>query len=243
MTSTADITPPPAPARRPNPFARMGGLVSNPPATMADVAERPDWIVPLLLIVVLSIALNAIAAPHLDLETGMREQLAEQGMSEQQIEGAIERVEAFQKFGAPVTGVTVIILLLALAALYMLLARLFGGEGTFKQYFSVTTYAWLPQLLKGVLVVFLLVRAGMVEPDAMATLLKSNLGFLVDPSEQPVLSALLTSIDLFNFAALALLIFGYARASRLGITKMATIVIASYVVWIVTRMGIAAIMA
>jgi hypothetical protein len=221
----------------------MGGLLSNPSTTMADVAERPDWLVPLLLIVIVSVALNFVAAPHLDFETGMREQLSERGMTEQQIDEAVERVAALQKFGAPITGVSVIIILLALAALYMLLARLFGGEGTFKQYFSVTTYAWLPQLLKGALVVFLLVRAGMVEPDDMGTLLKSNLGFLADPREQPALSALLTSIDLFNFAALALLIFGYTRASRLGTTKMATLVIASYLAWIVVRMGIAAVMA
>jgi hypothetical protein len=243
MTSSAEITPPSAPGRRPNPFARMGGLVTNPQATMADVAERPDWLVPLLLIVIVSVALNFVAAPHLDLESGMREQLSERGMSEQQIEEAVERVADFQKFGAPVTGVTVIILLIALSALYMLLARLFAGEGTFKQYFAVTTYAWLPQLVKGALVVLLLVRAGTVEPDQMATLLKSNLGFLADPKEQPALYALLTSIDLFNFAALALLIFGYASASRLGTKKMAGIVIASYVAWIAVRIGIAAVMA
>jgi hypothetical protein len=241
MTSSAETTPPPAPSPRPNFFTRVGGLFSNPGATMADVAERPDWLIPFLLIVIISMASNFIAAPRLDLETGMREQFAERGMTDQQIDEAIERVEAFQKFGVPITAVSVAIMLIAIAALYMLLTRLFGGEGTFRQFFAVTNYAWLPQLVKGVLLVLLLVRAGTVEPQDMGTLLKSNLGFLADPEEQGALHAVLSSIDLFNFAALALMIFGYGRASKLGTQKTAVIVIVSYLVWIGVRVAMAAI--
>jgi hypothetical protein len=208
---------------------------------MADVADRPDWLVPLLLIVLISAALNFVAAPRMDMESQLREQFEEQGLSDQQIEEALERVEAFQKFGAPITGISVAIILLALAALYMLISKLFGGEGTFRQYFGVTNYAWLPGLLKGALLVFLVVRAGSVTPQEMGTLLKSNPGFLADPEEQPVLWAMLSSIDLFNFATLALMIFGYGRASRLGIRKMATIVIATYILWILIRVGMAAL--
>lgn len=242
MTSSAEITPPPAPAPapRPNFFARIAGLFSHPSATMADVADRPDWVVPLLLIVLVSAALNFVAAPRMDLETGMREQFAERGMTDQQADDAIDRVAAFQKFGAPISAITVAIMLIALAALFMLIARLFGGEGVFRQYFAVTNYAWLPQLVKGALVVLLLVRAGSLEPDEMGTLLKSNLGFLADPEEQPVLVAVLSSIDLFNIACLALMSFGYGRASRLGTRKMATLVISTYAVWILVRVGIAA---
>jgi hypothetical protein len=207
---------------------------------MADVADRPDWIVPFLLILLISVGLNFVAAPRLDIATGMREQLSERGMSDQQIEEAIDRVAVFQKFGAPVTAVTVTILLIALAALYMLLTRVMGGEGTFKQFFGVTNYAWLPQVVKGILVTLLLVRAGSLEPDEMGTLLKSNLGFLVDPKEQGALFAVLSSIDLFNFAALALMIFGYGRASKLGTQKTAVIVIISYLCWVGARVGMAA---
>ncbi|HEY0591078.1 MAG TPA: Yip1 family protein [Thermoanaerobaculia bacterium] len=215
--------------------------MSTPGSTMADVADRPDWLVPFLLILVLSVGLNFVAAPHLDIETGLREQLTERGLSDQQIDDAVDRVAVFQKFGAPIAAVTVTILLIALAALYMLATRVMGGEGTFKQFFAVTNYAWLPQLLKGILVTFLLVRAGSVEPEQMGALLKSNLGFLADPKEQGELFAVLSGIDVFNFAALALMIFGYGRASKLGTQKTAVIVIATYVVWIGARVGMAAL--
>lgn len=241
MSTSAEVTPPPVPARRPNPFARIGGLLSNPGSTMADVADRPDWLVPFLLILVLSVGANFFAAPRLDIETGLRAQLSERGMSDQQIDEAVDRVAAFQKFGTPITAVTVIILLIALAALYMLLTRIMGGQGTYKQFFAVTNYAWLPQLVKGILVTLLLVRAGTLEPEQMGTLLKSNLGFLADPKEQGALFAVLSSIDLFNFAALALMIFGYGRASKLGTQKTAVIVIVSYLVWVGARVGMAAL--
>jgi hypothetical protein len=222
MSTSAEVTPPPVPARRPNSFARIGGLFSTPGSTMADIADRPDWLVPFLLILVVSVGLNFVAAPHLDIETGLREQLSEWGLTDQQIDDAVDRVAVFQKFGTPIAAVTVTILLIGLAALYMLLTRVMGGEGTFKQFFGVTNYAWLPQLVKGVLVTLLLVRAGSVEPEG-------------------ALFALLSSIDVFNFAALALMIFGYGRASKLGTQKTAVIVIASYVVWIGVRAGIAAL--
>lgn len=237
MSSAADTPTPPA--SRPNPFGRIAGLVGAPDDTMRDIAQRPDWIVPMLLILVISVALNFIALPHIDLETQMREQWAEQNVPEEKIDEMIENMAAFQKYAAPITALSVAIMLIALAALYMLLTRIFGGEGSFKQFLSVTTYAWMPQIIKGILAVLLLVRAGTVTPQEMAALLKSNLGFLVDAVEQPALFAVLSSIDLFNLATLGLMVLGYGYASRLGHKRAAMVVIASYVVWILARVGIA----
>ncbi len=239
MSSTTE-TPAPAPPARPNPFARLAGLVTSPADTIRSIADRPDWLVPLLLILVVSVVLNFVALPRLDVESQLRDQFGEQGMTEEQIDEAIERMEAFRKFAAPITAISVVISLLALTALYLLISKIFGGEGTFKQFFAVTNYAWIPQMVKGILVVLLLLRAGTISPERMGTLLKSNLGFLADPEEQAMLFAVLSSIDVFNFATLALMAIGYGQASRFGKEKGAVMVIATYVIWILVRVGFAA---
>ncbi|HVR43089.1 MAG TPA: YIP1 family protein [Thermoanaerobaculia bacterium] len=240
MTSAPET---PAPAPRRNPLARIAGLVTDPAGTMREVAERPDWLVPLLIILVISVTLNVIAVPRVDFEIDMREQLAKSNLSEQEVEEAVERVAAFQKIAAPVTAASVVIILLALSALYLLLSRIFGGEGTFRQFFAVTCYAWMVQLVKSILAIILLIRAGTVTADQVGALLKSNLAFLADPSDQPMLYAVLSSIDLFNFAALALMVLGFGHASRLGKERFAAIVIASYVLWILVKVGFASLRA
>ena len=187
MTEPAEMTPAPSPER--GTFARLGGLVAAPGETMRGIAEKPDWIIPLIIIVILSVGLNLILAPRIDFETQMREQFSERGMSEQQIEEAMERVAGFQKFSGWFALAFSIVMLVAVAALFLLVSKVFGGEGTYKQFFSVTEYAWMPQMLKALLLTLLVWRAGTVDAVTMQTLLKSNLGFLVNPAEQPARGA------------------------------------------------------
>ena len=239
MTEPAEMTPAPSPER--GTFARLGGLVAAPGETMRGIAEKPDWIIPLIIIVILSVGLNLILAPRIDFETQMREQFSERGMSEQQIEEAMERVAGFQKFSGWFALAFSIVMLVAVAALFLLVSKVFGGEGTYKQFFSVTEYAWMPQMLKALLLTLLVWRAGTVDAVTMQTLLKSNLGFLVNPAEQPALFALLSSIDVFNFATIALMAIGYGHASRIGKGKMAIGIVLLYAVWVAIRAALASL--
>lgn len=237
MSDPAEI-PDPAPARS-GTFSRLAGLVTAPGDTMRGIAEKPDWIVPLIIIILLSVAMNLILSPRIDFETQMREQFAERGMAEQQIDDAMENVAKFQKFSAWFALVFSVVMLVLIAALFLLIAKVFGGEGTYKQFLSVTEYAWMPQILKALLLTLLVWRAGTVDAVSMQTLLKSNLGFLADPAEAPALFALLSSIDVFNFATIGLMSIGYGHASRIGTRKMAVAVVVVYAVWVGIRAGLA----
>lgn len=232
---------PQTPPQRPNTFARIAGLVTSPGETMRRVAERPDWAVPLLLILILSVAMNLILTPRIDFEAQMRDQFAERGMSEQQVEAAMERVAAVQRFSVWLAIGFSIVTLVAIAALFLLISKVFGGEGTYSQFLSVTIYSWMPQMLKALLVTLLVWRAGTVDALELQTILKSNLGFLADPAEEPARFALLSSLDVFNFATLALMAIGYGYASRMGKEKMATFAIVLYAIWIAVRTGLAAL--
>jgi hypothetical protein len=100
-------SPAPEPASKPNSLARMFGVFFNPVPTMKSVAERPDWVVPLLIILVLTFATNFIAGPRLDMVTDMREQMAENGASEEQIDNMAENMGKMQKIMGPLSVVLI----------------------------------------------------------------------------------------------------------------------------------------
>lgn len=235
------IEAPPAPAPRTNPLQRLGGVIAAPDRTLREIAVRPDWIVPLLLILIISIVSAIFVTPRVDWESTVREQMEDDGRSPEEIEQAIEIVGKFQKFTLPLTAAFVPIFLIIIAACFLLGFKVMGGEGGFKQSWAVTLYSWIPQLIKGIIASVLIIRAGTVTAEEAGTLLKSNLGFLADMSDAPALFTLLSSIDVFNIWTVILLVIGLAYAHRVSRAKSAAIVVTLWVVSILVRVGLAAL--
>lgn len=235
-----DLAPPPAGELppKPNPFARMFGVFFNPVPTMNSVAERPDWVVPLLLILALTFVTNFIAAPRLDMVTDMREQMAENGASEEQIEEMTENMGTMQKIMGPLSVVLIPIWIALLAGVILIVFKMFGGAGTFGQAFAVATYAWLPLLLKGIIGTVLLMNRTDVRMSELASLVKSNPAFLVDMKEQPAAFAFLSSLDVFNLFMVFLLIIGFSQLSRLSRGTSAVIVLSLWLVTVLVKTGL-----
>lgn len=236
MTST---TNPPVPSDDANSFQRLAGVLFSPVETFRQIARRPDWIVPLALLVIVAIGSSVLVAPHIDLEPQLREQYEKQGMSEEQVDKALEIVGRIQKFQAVITAIFVPILILVIAGVFLLLLKLFGAETTFRQTFSVTLYAWVPQILKSIISSALIIPRGLVDVRELPSLLKSNLGFLADPIDAPVVFSLLSSLDVFTFWTIALLTIGLSEASKFSRGKTAGFVIGAWIVVVVVKLGFA----
>jgi len=234
---------PPTPAEpNPNPIARVFGALFSPGETFASIARRPDWVVPLVLIVIVSYVGTALILPRMDWDaviSAQQEQMKAQGGNVPPEQA--ERVARFTKAGGQVFGwvapLFFILWYLLVAAVLLLAFRLAGGEGGFKQAFSATLYAWMPLLLNSILVtVVAVLRHGLIDPTQMATMVKSNPAFLVDLKAQPVLFALLSSIDVFTIWTVVLLIVGFAALSRSSKAKAAMIVIPLWFVCILIKL-------
>jgi len=244
MTDLTAPAPAPAPAiePKPNPFARMIGVLFSPDPTFGSIARRPDWVVPLMLFIVVGYISTALILPRMDwgaIAAMQEEQIKAKNpnMSQDDLDRMSRMSAAAGKvFGwiAPLMGV---IWYLIVALVLWLAFRLFGGEGTFKQAWSTTLYAWVPLFINGIILTIVAVlRGGLVNPMEMATLVKSNPAFLVDLKAQPVLYALLSSFDVFTIWTVVLLIIGFAIVSRVSKTKAAAIVIPLWVVCILFKL-------
>ena len=242
MTTDSSAPAPASAEPKPNPFARMIGALFSPNETFASIARRPDWVVPLLVIVLIGYVSTFLIMPRMDWDAivAMQEEQIKAknpNMSQEQL----EQVEKMTKAGGKVFGwvaPVIAVIWYVIVALVLLLAfRLLGGEGTFGKAFSATLYAWMPSVLNGiVLTIVIVARGGLVDPTQMATVVKSNPAFLVDMKAQPVLFALLSSIDVFTIWTVVLLIIGFAALSRVSKAKATAIVIPLWVVCILIKL-------
>lgn len=246
MTTTVESTQPaPSPATK-NSFQRIAGVFFSPGETFADIARKPDILIPLLVIVILSYVGTVLIMPHLDWDA----MIAQQGeMMKKQNPNMgdedVARMARISKSAGTVMGYLGPLLAIAgflvIALVIWGACRMMGGQGDFKQAFSVTLYAHFPRVVLGLVTAVVVMARGLVDPMTMATVVKSSPAFLVDMKEQPVLFSLLSSFELFQIWTIVLLIIGFAALTRLSKAKTAAIIVSLWIVMVVVKLGFAAL--
>jgi hypothetical protein len=243
MTSgSIEEVSPPQGGPKPNSFQRIVGVLIAPNETFSSIARTPDWVVPLVLILVVSLISGIVIAQRVDFVSAVREQMAEnKNISPDQMDRSVRMVSAFSKVAAYCAPIFSIIFLLIIAAAMLVAFRLFGGENNFKQSFSVSVYAWMPGLVKSIITLAIILSRDTVPAQDLAIIVRSNLGFLVDMKTNPMAFAVLTSLDVFTIWILILYTIGFSYASRLSKAKSAAIVVALWAVTVLFKLVPAAI--
>ena len=230
--TTTDIpaSAPAPPAPKPSSFQRMIGVLFSPNETFASIAKQPDWVVPLVIILVLSMVTGIVFAQRIDFGAGIRDAMEQRGnASPDQVDRAVRIGTAAAKIFAYCAPVASLIILLIIAGILLLAFRVMGGEGNFRQALSVTCYAWMPGVIKSLLIT-IIVAARTVSATELPTVLRSNLAFLVSLKENPLLFAILSKFDIFSIWLIVLLIIGFAFVSGFSKAKSAAIIISLWVV-------------
>src|SRR5271169_7150681 len=87
-----------APPPQEGAFARLIGVLISPDETFASIARRPDWAVPLLLFMAISLLSGFVLAHHVDFGAPIREQAEAQGkLTPDQINAQVKLVAAISK--------------------------------------------------------------------------------------------------------------------------------------------------
>jgi membrane protein, antimicrobial resistance system len=249
VTSDIETAPPPgtpaAPEEKKGTLGRMVGALFSPEATFSDVAGRPNLLAPLMIFVIITLASTIVVVPRMDFETMMRDQLEQSGRTRNMSPSDVDRMVRFSvAFGKGIgysSPIIAIAIWAIIAGVILLAFRLFGGEGTYKQAFSVTLYAWVPLMIKSIITTFVVMSRGSVNPEEMEVMVRSNPAFLVDLHTQRVLWSLLSSLDLFTIWTLVLLIIGFAFVSRTSKARSAAIVIGLWAFALLIKLGFAAL--
>jgi len=197
---------------------RFIGVFVSPGETFADIVRKPDWIAPLVVLVLATVAMMETMLAKIGAAAIVRNAIAQskQGgqMSADQIQQAVEKGAGITAIVMHVTGVVVVpIVLLIIAGIGMLIVSgIFGGSVKFKTALSVTAYANLVSIL-GALMGIALILFGDPEHFNPQSPLPTNLGFFLDAqTTSKPLMAIANSLDVFTLWFMALLGVGFAKA-------------------------------
>jgi hypothetical protein len=239
-------TPIPAPEAQPalSPFGRVVGVLFSPGKTFEDIVRKPGWILPIVVITILSIGVSVAINQRINWREFMSQQIEKSPQSSQlSSEQKQQRIEAGAKF-APIStyvfGALGPILLVLCVGLAMWGAySLLGGASTnFNTAFGITSHAFLTGLVSSPLFILILYLKPYGTADLDNPLAANIAAFLPDESAK-WLVALCKSIDLFSFWTLILLAIGFAAVNpkKLKGSKPYTIAFSVWAVFVVLRVG------
>ena len=226
--------------------ARLTGVFFEPSKTFEDIAARPGFWAPLILIIIVSVVYLFLFSQHVGWERMMRQQFEQSSRAQQLSPEQREQMIQTQMRFAPVfayVGVT-----LGVAIGYLIWAGLLLGivKGimsapvSFKQAFASVCYGSLPGVLfaiRGIAVMFL----KSPEDFNLRNPLVFNPGAFMDPnSGSKFVYSIASSLDLFTFWTLILIGLGLKAAGgkRFSTGSAMTAVFLPWVIWTLCKAGL-----
>jgi hypothetical protein len=244
----ATTTTMPAPEARATigPVGRIVGVFFSPKATFEDIVRKPSWLIPVVLMTVLSTLAGVVFVQRANWREYISQQIEKNpstaNMSAEQKE---QRIEGGVKIAPPFTLAAFVlapILSTLLVALVMWGAyNLLGGaETTFGTSFGITAHANLTGLVGALLLLLILFLKPVGTVDIDNPLAANVAAFLPEDSAKWLVS-LGKSIDLFSFWTMALLAIGFGATNprKLRGSKAFTIVLSVWAVYVVLKVGAA----
>ena len=236
----AEAPEPPQPI---NHFARIVGVFFSPKSTFEDIARRPSWVLPVVLMTVLGLVVAVVMNQKIDwrdvaskrIEESPRAANLSADQKEQQIElSAKISPGAAYAFGllGPILAVMVVTLVLWLA--YNVIG---GANANFSVSAGIVSHAYVVTMLGTLLFILVL----FLKPPGTLDLdnpVATNIGAFLPDTTPKAFLALGRSIDIFSIWTLLLIATGFAAFNPKKLKgKALSIVIAMWAIWVAVKMG------
>jgi hypothetical protein len=228
------------------PLGRMFGIFFSPKATFEDMVRKPDWLLPMAILIVL----NTAVCFTINLRTNWHDYIVHQieksprgaDMSAEQKNQQAEAGAKYAPIFTYVFGNVIPLVIYLLTALvmwggYYLLA---GVNSSFETAFSITLHAFLVALVSAplfILVAFLKDPGTLDLDNPLAT----NLAVVLPNDAAKWLVTLCKQFDIFAIWILILLAIGFATINpkKLKGGKSFTVALSIFAVYVIIRVGIA----
>ena len=214
-------------------IGRIVGVFFSPKPTFDDIARKPSWIAPTLLLLLINIGLSVVLVQRADWVEVSKEQIAKSKFASRQFDALSEdrKAEEYEKAAARGKVIRYVrgfigwpLLLLVSSGIYLGAFKLIGGARTnFATAFAVTAFAHLPMGLRELIAIpvqFLKDPASIDPENFLASNPAAILGDL--PTWQMVP---LGALDVFGLWAIVLMAIGFSATDpkKLPIGKSLTI--------------------
>jgi hypothetical protein len=225
-------------------LGRLVGVFLSPVRTFASIAARPTWILPVAIAAGLSLPLSELILSKVDWRTVVTEQVAKSGrtLTEAQLDQAVERTQKMAPLWDVIFVVMPLIVVLVVAGVYWGACNAFGWEVRFPQSLGVTSHAFLPHAIASFGLAAAVWNRTTVDMQKSWDLVPTNLGYLTREADK-VTHSLASSIDLFSFWTMALLVLGLSSAAKASRTRVAVLVVSIWALYVLGKAGATALMA
>jgi len=193
-------------------LGRLAGIFSSPIKTLADIAARPNYMAPLIIMLAGVLILTQISLPALlsDSEPAIEKSLEGRNLPPDQMDRAREIGMAYARNFSAVSAAlyTLIASIVASAVLLFTGNIVMRGKANFRQIFSL--YVWTG--LVGVL--GYIIRTPLALSKGTMKVFFGPAVLLPDEAEQTTLFRILAALDVFSLWRVALLALGFAAVYK-----------------------------
>jgi len=247
-TPATPAPPPPVPV---NSFGRLFGVFFEPKATFESIAQRPTWVLPMIVLILISIVIVALIGSRVGWRQVIDRQIASSPRAQQRMEQVppAQREQILDKqakFAGVIAYVgvivgTVIAEVIVAALLLAVFNIMAGSKISFSTSLGIVAHSWMPYAITGLLGILILF---IKDPSTIDTqnLVASNPGALLPDGSAKWLVSLLTSLDLFTFWVLVLQGIGYSATNpkKISFGKAFASILAVWLLFVLIKVGFAA---
>jgi hypothetical protein len=226
-----------------NHLGRIVGVFFSPKATFEDIARRPSWIVPVILMTFLGIGVAFVLNQKVDWREVASKRIEESPraaqMSAEQKEQQLAMSAKISPFVAYGFGVLMPVLSVVIVAGVMLLAyNLIGGANAgFGAAMGIVSHAFVVSILSSLLFVLILY----LKPPGTVDLenpVATNVGAFLPESTPKAILSFGRSLDIFSIWTLLLISMGFAAVNPKKLKgKALSIAIAVWAIYVACKMG------
>jgi hypothetical protein len=243
MEDSNNITPlsePIASTPKPlSPFQRFMGVFTSPLATLQEIAARPDWMVPLIILAVSALIFTYLMLPAIQSDAAKNiEKMVDAGkLTAEQGERAQAASQGFTKMFAPLMGALgeAAVGLIAAAILLFVGNIVMSGRAVYQQMFSVFLWTGMVNLIGGVL------RIPLALKQNTMMVFFSPAAFMNPEAQETALFRAASFLDIFVVWRMILVAIGFSAIYKFSIGKSLGVILGLFVLLIVvsvTFMGL-----
>ncbi len=228
----------------PGAFARLGLAFTAPGRLFDATARRPQWAVCLVALMLVALASQIVALPHLDMEATLRERFEKSGreVDEERIEQMAAQAQR-TTFIYPIIAVVAVPVVMALiAGIFLGALKLAGSDADYSRSLAVTVHSYWPgAIVTNGLFVILVQRVDKLSATALQNLVKGSAAAFL-PVDAPAWQAALgSSLSVFNLWIIALLVLGMSTVGRISRAAATTVVLVPWVLYVLGKTVLAAV--
>jgi hypothetical protein len=242
---------PPEPTAPVSSVGRIPGVIFSPKPTFESIVERPTWILPLILLCVVSVTVVFVFGQRVGWRGFMERQNQTNARLQKQMESMTpdereKMLETQTKYAAVfgyvgVVFVTFIGALLVAAVLLAAFNVIGGGKIGFTTSLGIVAHAWVPGIIAGLLGILIIFLKDPSTVD-IQHLVATNAGAFLSDDAPKWQESLLSSLDLFVFWYLILMSIGYSATNpkKISFGKAFGTVVGVWLLYVIVKVGFTA---